>query len=150
MALLSSDLHGADTRTANATYAQVRINAITKRTDGRPPPPGGGRRVIPPSRAPSGASCCDMGQDSHRTGHDARRVGRSSRWPPGERPVGTLDRPRPGREGGVAMSELPPASGPPAGDEAPEHHSRARNPWLWATAVVAVIAIGLGVWALNE
>ena len=35
-----------------------------------------------------------------------------------------------------------------AGD--PEHGAAARNPWLWATAVVAVLAIALGVWALSE
>ena len=45
------------------------------------------------------------------------------------------------------MSELPPASEPPAADEPHEPRSRARNPWLWATAVVA---IALGAWALNE
>ena len=28
--------------------------------------------------------------------------------------------------------------------------SAAHNPWLWATAAVAVIAIALGVWGLNE
>ena len=56
------------------------------------------------------------------------------------------------------MSELPPASEPPASeppaaDEQPppgpesSHH---RNPWLWATAGLVVVAIGLGAWALNE
>ena len=48
------------------------------------------------------------------------------------------------------MSELPPASESPAGDEAPEQPTRGRNPWLWATAGLAVVAIGLGVWALHE
>jgi chromosome segregation ATPase len=52
------------------------------------------------------------------------------------------------------MSELPPEAQPPAGDEPAEppaeHRSAARNPWLWATAVVAVIAIVFGALALNE
>ena len=40
---------------------------------------------------------------------------------------------------------------PPAADpEDPERPSTARNPWLWATAAVAVLAIALGVLALNE
>ena len=41
-------------------------------------------------------------------------------------------------------------SEPPSADDAPERTSAARNPWLWATAAVAVVAIALGVWALNE
>ena len=28
--------------------------------------------------------------------------------------------------------------------------SGARNPWLWATIVVAVLAIALGIWGLHE
>jgi hypothetical protein len=48
------------------------------------------------------------------------------------------------------MSELPPTSEPPAADEPHEPRSRARNPWLWATVGVAVMAIALFVWALNE
>lgn len=38
----------------------------------------------------------------------------------------------------------------PQPERPPEHRSAARNPWLWATAGVAVIAIALGVWALIE
>ena len=45
-----------------------------------------------------------------------------------------------------------PAPAPEAAgaDKAPEGTSAARNPWLWATIGVAVLAIGLGIWALHE
>ena len=43
-----------------------------------------------------------------------------------------------------------PTAEPPPADNAPERTSAARNPWRWATAGVAVLAIAFGIWALNE
>jgi hypothetical protein len=54
----------------------------------------------------------------------------------------------------VSETDPPPPEPPPpeaaSADKAPEHKSATRNPWLWATAGVAVLAIALGIWALNE
>ena len=45
------------------------------------------------------------------------------------------------------MSDTTSAPEPPP---EPERKSAAHNPLLWATAIVAVIAVALGVWALSE
>jgi septal ring-binding cell division protein DamX len=43
------------------------------------------------------------------------------------------------------------AHGPSEPDDAPDDRKSAwHNPWLWATVGVAVVAIALGVWGLNE
>jgi anti-sigma factor RsiW len=49
-----------------------------------------------------------------------------------------------------ATGPPPPPSPEPAGVEAAPERSAARNPWLWATAGVAVLAIAFGIWGLHE
>jgi len=47
-------------------------------------------------------------------------------------------------------SDFPPATDP-AGPAPASGEGRAkRNPWLWATIGVAVIAVALGIWGLHE
>jgi hypothetical protein len=47
----------------------------------------------------------------------------------------------------MSTSEPPPepASEPPSADDATERTSAARNPWLWATVGVAVVAIAFAI-----
>jgi hypothetical protein len=54
------------------------------------------------------------------------------------------------RERALRMSATDPPPEAPSADSAAERTSAARNPWLWATAGVAVIAIALGIWGLHE
>src|SRR6185436_11983530 len=48
------------------------------------------------------------------------------------------------------MSASAPAPGPPDGDGGSERGPATRNPWLWATVVLAVAVVALGVWGLHE
>ena len=73
--------------------------------------------------------------------------------PPTKRQVRTIDRLRVVRERALGMSATgPPPSPSPehAGVEKPPERTAARNPWLWATAGVAVLAIAFGIWGLHE
>jgi hypothetical protein len=50
----------------------------------------------------------------------------------------------------MSATDPSPAPNAPEPDGSAEHRSAARNPWLWATAGLVVIAIALAVWALTE
>src|SRR3954468_3518154 len=50
----------------------------------------------------------------------------------------------------MSATDPAPTGERPDGDPAPAQRSAKRSPWRWATAGVAVVAIALGVWGLNE
>ena len=50
----------------------------------------------------------------------------------------------------MSASDPPPPPEPSKPDDAPDRKSAWHNPWLWATVGVAVVAIALGIWGLNE
>jgi hypothetical protein len=73
--------------------------------------------------------------------------------PPAKRQVRTIDRLPAVRERALRMSATgpPPSRSPdPASVETAPERTAARNPWLWATAGVALLAIAFGLWGLTQ